>query len=128
MDRTYQAVLFDLDGTLIDTAADFVAVLNQLRLESALAPLPDALIRTVVSDGARAMIKLGFDITETDPEFASIRQRFLDRYLQNIANHSQLFPGLNHLLTWCQQRHIPWGIVTNKPRIYSEALLKKLNL
>lgn len=125
---TYKGVLFDLDGTLIDTAEDFILCLNDLRQENQLPPLPANAIRKVVSDGARAMITLGFDIIESHPEFENKKQQFLSLYLKHIARKSQLFDGLNDTLDWCKNNHIPWGIVTNKPRIYSEALLKALKL
>lgn len=126
--QIYKGVLFDLDGTLIDTAEDFILCLNDLRQDSQLAPLPASEIRKVVSDGARAMITLGFNISEGHPEFESKKQQFLSLYLSNIARKSKLFDGLNDTLHWCEENHIPWGIVTNKPRIYSEALLSALNL
>lgn len=124
----YHGVLFDLDGTLIDTAEDFILCLNDLRHESGLDPLPPSEIRKVVSDGARAMIRLGFDITESNPDFEIKKQQFLDLYLNNIARKSQLFNSLNETLIWCEEQNIPWGVVTNKPRLYSEALLKALGL
>jgi phosphoglycolate phosphatase len=124
----YHGVLFDLDGTLIDTAEDFILCLNDLRHDNHLAALPADDIRKVVSDGARAMIKLGFDITESHPDFEGIKQAFLDLYLNNIARKSQLFSGLDETLHWCETNQIPWGVVTNKPRLYSEALLSALKL
>ena len=126
--KHYHGVLFDLDGTLVDTAEDFIVCLNQLRAQENLKPLPATLIRTVVSDGALAMIALAFDIKEGDVGFEEKKQAFLDLYLQNIARSSRLFNGLAEFLTWCQQEGIPWGIVTNKPRLYAEPLLTALNL
>ncbi len=126
--KHYHGVLFDLDGTLVDTAEDFILCLNQLRAQESLPPLAADLIRTVVSDGARAMIALAFNIKEGDMEFEEKKQAFLDLYLNNIARSSRLFNGLASLLNWCQQAGIPWGIVTNKPRLYAEPLLAALNL
>lgn len=126
--KYYQAVLFDLDGTLIDTAPDFVLCLNLLRQEHGLTVLSDTNIRKVVSDGARAMISLAFDIKEGDVGFEEKKQRFLDLYEQHIAEKSELFSGLKQCLSLCQDQNIPWGIITNKPRKYSELLLTKLGL
>jgi len=125
---TFQGVLFDLDGTLIDTADDFVMCLNELRTEAGLSPLPDAEIRKVVSDGARAMIKLCFDLSEHDEGLDELRHKFLDLYLNNIARKSRLFDGLEDTVNWCNDNQIPWGIVTNKGRKYSEALINALKL
>ena len=124
----YKGVLFDLDGTLIDTAPDFIVCLNQLRAEYDLPALPFTDIRKVVSDGARAMVSLAFDIKEGDEGFEKKRQRFLDLYANNIATESRLFEGLENTLAHCKQHNIPWGIVTNKPRRFSELLLTELNL
>ncbi len=124
----FKAVLFDLDGTLIDTAEDFIFCLNHMRKLDDLAPLEDNDIRAVVSDGARAMITLAFDLKEGEPGFEEKKQQFLDMYLQNLAISSGLFATLDGLINWCQLQNIPWGIVTNKPRKYSEPLLKALKL
>lgn len=129
LDFTPQAVLFDLDGTLVDTAPDFVRVLNKLRLQHGKQALAPELIRPAVSAGARAMVQVGFpEYTLESAEFGQLRQAFLDSYLQNICIDSQLFEGLETLLTQLEGQNIPWGIVTNKPRLYSEALLQALHL
>ncbi len=126
---TPQAVLFDLDGTLVDTAPDFVRVLNNLRLQHGKQPLPSEQIRPAVSAGARAMVQVGFpEYTLESAEFTQLRQAFLDNYLQSICIDSQIFEGLETLLTQLEAQRIPWGIVTNKPRLYSEALLQALHL
>ena len=123
------AVLFDLDGTLVDTAPDFVRVLNDLRLKYGRPALAYDAIRVAVSAGARAMIQVGFPEYAIDsPEFAALRQEFLDNYSQGLAQESRLFSGMEDLLTALENRNIPWGIVTNKPRIYSVPLLAGLAL
>lgn len=124
-----KAVLFDLDGTLIDTAADFIRIIQQMCREKGIDIVDAALIRTQVSEGARAMVKLVYpELEVNDPEFLAHRQRFLDTYGQDIAVDTDLFMGMNALLLDLEQADIPWGIVTNKPRWLSEALLKALNL
>ena len=123
------AVLFDLDGTLVDTAPDFVRVLNDLRLKYGRPALAYDEIRVAVSAGARAMIQVGFPEYPLDsPEFATLRQEFLDNYGLGLAQESRLFSGMEDLLTALENRNIPWGIVTNKPRIYSVPLLAGLAL
>ena len=123
-----EAVLFDLDGTLIDTAPDFVRVVNLLRQEDSLPPLAASLVRAQVSNGARALITLAFDLKEGETGFAEKLQQLLDLYLSNLAEESTLFDGLNELLEVLEKQNIPWGIVTNKPKRYTVPLLEGLNL
>ena len=124
-----KAVLFDLDGTLIDTAADFIRIIQDMCREEGRAVVDADLIRTQVSEGARAMVKLVYPELEVDdPIFLAHRQRFLDLYGDDIAVDTDLFDGMYPLLEDLESHHIPWGIVTNKPRWLSESLLKALNL
>lgn len=124
-----KAVLFDLDGTLIDTAADFIRIIQDMCREEGKTVVSADLIRTQVSEGARAMVKLVYpELEVTDPIFFAHRQRFLDIYGADIAVDTDLFEGMYPLLKELESHHIPWGIVTNKPRWLSEELLKALNL
>lgn len=124
-----KAVLFDLDGTLIDTAADFIRIIQNMCREEGKAVVDADLIRTQVSEGARAMVKLVYpELDVTDPIFLAHRQRFLDIYGADIAVDTDLFDGMYPLLEELESYNIPWGIVTNKPRWLSEELLNALNL
>ena len=124
-----KAVLFDLDGTLIDTAADFVRIIQNMCREKGCDVVADELIRAQVSEGARAMVQLVYpELDVKDEVFLAHRQRFLDIYGADIAVDTDLFEGMYPLLDELEAAQIPWGIVTNKPRWLSEALLKALNL
>lgn len=125
-----KAVLFDLDGTLIDTAPDFIRIIGQMCRKYERTPPSDAQIREQVSAGARAMVRLVLDgqLAEDDPTLLHYRQEFLDLYEADICVDSRLFAGLDELLKTLEARSIPWGIVTNKPRYLAEALLQKLHL
>ncbi|KAB0651981.1 HAD-IA family hydrolase [Acinetobacter bohemicus] len=124
-----KAVLFDLDGTLIDTAADFIRIIQDMCRDKQCDVVAADLIRTQVSEGARAMVKLVYpELDVEDPVFLAHRQRFLDVYGEDIAVETDLFEGMYPLLEALESQNIPWGIVTNKPRWLSEALLKALNL
>lgn len=125
---TDSAVLFDLDGTLLDTAPDFVRCLNQLRRELALAPMPDEELRRSVSNGARAMIEAGFGLTPEDADYADRHGAFLDLYEAGIAEETRLFPGMEEVLAWLETHRIPWGVVTNKPARFTLPLLAALAL
>lgn len=124
-----KAVLFDLDGTLIDTAADFIRIIQLMCQEKGCEIVDANRIRTQVSEGARAMVKLVYPELELDdPVFLQHRQAFLDRYGADIAVDTTLFTDMDGLLVQLEQHNIPWGIVTNKPRGLSELLLAALNL
>ena len=115
-----ETVLFDLDGTLIDTAPDFIYVVNRLLAEEGKAQLPEQTIRNAVSNGARALITLAFGMTEDHVDFQTYRQRLLDLYSEHLAVQSQLFQGMDLLLSELETKSIPWGIVTNKPSQYAD--------
>jgi phosphoglycolate phosphatase len=123
-----RTVLFDLDGTLADTAPDLGYALNELLREQGRPPLPDALIRPEASHGARALLKLGFGLTPDAPNYHDLRQRFLAIYAANLTRGTRLFPGMPELLTALQARGLAWGIVTNKPKSLTDPLVAKLGL
>ena len=123
-----RTILFDLDGTLLDTAPDLAEALNTVLTENRHDPLPFESIRPVVSHGGMALIQLGFGLERSDPTFEPLRQRLLDVYRDNLSRHTTPFPGIGELLETIEQRDINWGIVTNKPAWLTEPLLKDLNL
>ncbi len=122
-----QAVIFDLDGTLLDTAPEFVAVVQQLRSEHDLGPLPEAQIRAHVSDGARAMVALALDITPEDELFESRRLRFLDIYQGMLGSATLVYQGITELLAELQSADIRWGISTNKPSYLTDPLIQAMD-
>ena len=121
-------VLFDLDGTLLDTAPDLTAALNRLRRERGDPELSPAAIRPTVSHGSPGMLKLGFGLEPDDARYAELNQRFLALYREAIAVQTALFPGMAEVLTHLEAVGIPWGVVTNKPGWLTEPLLKALAL
>lgn len=123
-----EAILFDLDGTLVDTAADFVLVLNHQRAMHHYAPLPAQIIRDTVSDGARALTSLAFGGEPGQPDFDAKRLELLELYAKQVGDHSALFDGMNEVLQHFEALNIPWGIVTNKPKRFTDILLDKLAL
>jgi len=123
-----KAVLFDLDGTLLDTAVDFTAVLNAMLSERELAPQSYDEVRKRVSDGARAVVSLGFQQQEGEAGFQALLDEFLDRYLVQLAVSTTLFPGMSEVLTHIESLGMKWGIVTNKPARFTEPLLAAMDL
>jgi len=128
MSSPASTVLFDLDGTLLDTAPDLAAALNATLQLNGRDALPFEYIRPVVSHGGRALIELGFGIDPQNPGFEPLRKQLLDLYEANIATHTSLFPGMAEVLEELERRGIRWGVVTNKPGWLTEPLLDALGL
>lgn len=128
MAKSIRAVMFDLDGTLLDTAPDFIVVVNQLLAEQQRPALAADIIRAGVSNGSKALIKLAFAIEESNEQFEPLRQRLLELYLQNNSAQTKPFPGINTLIEQLAAHNIAWGIATNKPAIYTLPLMADMNM
>ncbi|OUS13463.1 hypothetical protein A9Q89_02860 [Gammaproteobacteria bacterium 53_120_T64] len=124
----YQAVLFDLDGTLLDTAPDFTTAINLILTRHQRPTLAEKDIRAIITHGSAGLLSYAFDCREDDANFETLREEFLDIYAEHLAQKTCLFPGLKKLLEALGQRDIPWGIVTNKPRRFTHAILAGLAL
>lgn len=125
---TLRAVLFDLDGTLVDTADEFVPAVQGLRAEHGLEPMDERRIRANVSNGARALVQLGLNMELDAPEFEKNRVRLLKLYSAVLGSVAKPYPGIQQLLNRLHKNDIAWGIATNKPRPYTEPLLQRLNI
>ena len=123
-----RTILFDLDGTLADTAPDLARALNALLKEEARSPMPYDVIRQEVSHGSPALIRLGFDLSPGDADYGRLRQRLLSLYAENLCRETRLFPGINELLLALGERDVNWGIVTNKPAHLTDPLVRQLGL
>lgn len=123
-----RTVLFDLDGTLLDTAPDLADALNTVLVEQHRPPLPYTAIRPVVSHGGIALIELGFRLERGDPAFEPLRQRLLAVYRANLSCKTRPFAGMEALLDALEARRLNWGVVTNKPAWLTEPLLQDLGL
>jgi len=123
-----RAVLFDMDGTLLDTAPDFIAVAQAMRVSRGLAPVPAQQVRDVVSGGARAMVLSAFDVDPLSNEFEELRLEFLARYQEHCAVHSHLYDGMAELLDEIERSNLLWGVVTNKPLRFAAPIMQQLGL
>lgn len=123
-----KAVLFDLDGTLADTAPDLGHALNLMRRARGLPSLPPAAIRPVASHGARGLLGLGFNLAPQDEGYDTMREEFLTVYEANLCRETRLFAGIAELLTALEARGLPWGIVTNKQERFTLPLLDLLRV
>jgi len=123
-----RAVLFDLDGTLADTAPDLAAAMNQVRCNRGLAPTPYELLRPVASAGARGLIGASFGLKPGDEGYEELRIAFLDTYAGSIAVHTCLFDGIQALLDGLEEHRLSWGIVTNKAARFTDLLVPQIGL
>lgn len=121
-------VLFDLDGTLVDSAPDLCASLNRIRQSENLAPLPYNVLREYAGSGARGLLKIGFDITDQDPRFPELKERFLSDYQNHCAEKVCCFDGIEQTLEEIEQAGWQWGVVTNKFSNFTIPIMKKLGL
>ena len=123
-----QAVLFDLDGTLIDSAPDLAGAGNDMRIARGLAPYPLAHFRPMVGAGARGMLGRAFDVGPQDDDFDALRDEFLQRYEARMTRETRVFPDMLAVLDALGAARMPWGIVTNKAARFSEPLVRSLGL
>jgi phosphoglycolate phosphatase len=123
-----RAVLFDLDGTLADTAPDLARALNRVRAANKLAPMPVELTRSYTSSGARGLLKVGFGLEPGDERYEALKRQFLEFYATEICIDTRLFDGMAELLDQLDQDRLPWGVVTNKAERFTVQLLQDLRL
>jgi len=123
-----EAVLFDLDGTLADSAPDLGAALNLLLVEEGRAPLPLAQTRPYTSNGVRGLLDVGFGIAPDHETYAALAKRFLNHYESILCQGTTLFPGIPELLAALDERGVRWGIVTNKMQRFTLPLTDSLGL
>ncbi len=124
---TIKAVFFDLDGTLLDTAPDFVLTLNQLADEYNVARVCEEKIRETVSNGARALTTLAFGLQDGDSDFEERRLRLLDIYFEHMGKYCLLYEGMTPLLEQLHKRGLYWGIITNKPYRFTQPIVEQLS-
>jgi phosphoglycolate phosphatase len=122
-----QALLFDLDGTLVDSAPDLAGAGNDMRVARGLAPHPLSHYRPMVGSGARGMVARAFGVGPDDLGYDALRDEFLQRYQDRLTQESQVFPSVMPMLAALNRHAIPWGIVTNKATRYSEPLVAALS-
>lgn len=125
---TPRAILFDLDGTLADTAPDLAAAMNRVRAMRGLEPTPYAMLRPVASAGARGLIGASFGLKPDDDGYEELRVAFLNNYEAAIAVESKLFDGITTLLQGLAARGVAWGIVTNKASRFTDRLVPRIGL
>ena len=126
--KNIETVLFDLDGTLLDTAPDMAYALNQQRHKHGLPELELSFIRPLIGVGSRALLRLAFDIDEKHQEYPRLVDEFFSLYQTHLARSTQLFPEMDRVLSYLEKKKIPWGIVTNRLNRFTHDLLKTLQL
>lgn len=128
MFHSVKAVLFDLDGTLIDSATDLARAADKMRTDRGLAPRPLVDYRPMAGAGARGMLGVAFGMAPDHPDFADLREEFFANYAACLLDHTDAFPDVPELLAQIESRGIPWGVVTNKAARFTDPLLRGLPL
>jgi phosphoglycolate phosphatase len=123
-----RAVLFDLDGTLADTAPDMALTVNAMCARRGLDPVAERTVRPYVSQGARGMIRAAFGVMPEHPDYAAMREEFLEIYAGNLCVDTRLFPGMDAVLERLESDGIAWGVVTNKFERFARPLIDLLGL
>ncbi len=123
-----QAILFDLDGTLIDSAPDLGAAVDEMRVARGLPSLPLESYRHMAGAGARGMLGIAFDMKPDHPEFNEYKEEFFRIYENRLTQLTSAFDGVAHMLQVLQQRGLPWGIVTNKSSRFTDPLVRQMAL
>ncbi len=123
-----RAVLFDMDGSLLDSAPDFIAVTQAMRAAHGLPAIAEQAVRDVVSGGARAMVAAAFAAEPDSPAFESLRLEFLERYQQHCARLTRPYPGIDTLLNDIERAGLRWGVATNKPLRFVAPIMQQLGL
>ncbi len=126
MSIAFDAVFFDLDGTLLDTSADFETAINALLVAEGREPLANGAIRSCISDGSIGIVKAAFDLEASAPELPRLRQALLDNYRTCMTEHTRVFEGLDTVLDVLASERVPWGLVTNKPESYAAPIVSAL--
>jgi 2-phosphoglycolate phosphatase len=121
-------VLFDLDGTLIDSAPDLAGAANRLRAEHGMAALPLETLRPMVGSGARGMVGIAFGVAPGEPRFEALRDAFLAHYEAGLLERTQAFDGVDAMLAALESAGVPWGIVTNKATRFTTPIVAGLGL
>lgn len=128
IDMPLKAVLFDMDGTLLDSAPDFIAVVQAMRAAHHLPPIDEKLIRDQVSGGAKAMVAAAFEQPADSDTFEQLRLEFLQRYQRHCAVLTRPFDGIEELLQDIERARLRWGVATNKPLRFAEPIMQRLQL
>lgn len=125
---TIKVVLFDLDGTLIDSAPDLAAAADKMRIDRGLVSIPFEQYRPMAGAGARGMLGVAFEMTPEHPNFISWREEFFFNYEMCLTQRTKAFKGIDELLCSLKMRGLQWGIVTNKSARFTDALMRQMPL
>lgn len=123
-----QAVLFDLDGTLIDSAPDLAAAADAMRVARDMPSLPYELYRPMAGAGARGLLSVAFEIAPDHPDYPALVEEFLGNYEQSLTQRTQIFEGIPELLQALVSQGLPWGVVTNKVERFTLPLTRAIDL